>query len=234
MTIANAVPELSAVDEIVEILEDRHSTYGFLSQVYQAELPAVVLEPVLRTLSQPAPMAADAGPESPGQALLHDFAVRVQGTDIAQVAADLAAEYVAIFFVSWRRRVAPYESVYTSKDHAMMQEASLELAALYTRKGLLKDERFVEPADHIALELAFMAFLCKQALDAARVGNAAKVRDSLTEQAQFLRLHLLNWIPAFCRDLEQTTTSDFYRGIAKLTAEHLATEAATLDELMRA
>jgi putative dimethyl sulfoxide reductase chaperone len=225
----NTIVEPLAGD-IVECLEYRCATLDFLSRMHQGELEPAVVASVLHEIAQWPPASADA---SQGQELLRSFAGRTLAVDPVILAADLSAEYVAMFFSSWRRVVAPYESVYTSRDHVMMQEPVAQLTQMYAQEGLVVEATLTEPSDHIALELAFLAYLCQRALSAAGRGEWNAVAASVKKQQRFLKEHLLTWGPDFCRDLAATTQSDFYRGVAWLTAEFLESDLQTLDELLQ-
>ncbi len=213
---------------LIETLDDRCNTLEFLARVYMGELPAPALETILIEMSAPAP---DGDPESPGRRALRAFAESVRNDPIESVATDLATEYVAMFFVSWKRTLSPFESVYRSSNHAMMQDASVEMQQLYASAGIQLSESFTEPPDHIAAEFAYMAHLCRGCLDAARSGKLDVAAHSLGEQALFLEKHLAPWAPEFCKDMARLTRSEFYRGIALLTEEFLEMEAGTIQEL---
>jgi TorA maturation chaperone TorD len=85
---------------------------------------------------------------------------------------------------------------------------------------------------HIALEFEFMANLCNKTLDAVQAQNKTAARASLEWQKKFFDEHLSVWIPRFCNDLTRLAHSDFYRGIALLTAELLETERETIPALL--
>jgi TorA maturation chaperone TorD len=81
------------------------------------------------------------------------------------------------------------------------------------------------------VELDFMARLCQKTVDALAEGQIDAALALLDRQRAFLDEHLLVWVPRFSQDLAQAASSDFYRGVAVLTQEHLAQEGATIDEL---
>lgn len=213
--------------EAVEMLAERLATLQFLTATLKAEPIPQFLGPLIRELAE---QPLDEG-VSKGQAQLRDFALAAQASSLEEVTADLRAEYVAMFFASWRRVLAPFESVYRSEAHGLLQAPSQELARLYELEGLELQAGFSEPADHVALELAYMGYLCERSLTAARQDNTLATGGWLAKQRCFLDDHLLPWIPDFCRDLENKTTSLFYKGVASLTLEFLQADAGLLDEI---
>jgi len=93
---------------------------------------------------------------------LDDFIKSIKDKDLKEVEQDLAVEYAGLFLNMRLVSVAPFESVYTSPEHLLMQEARDEVLSEYRREGLDKVKDFKEPEDHIALELGFMAYLCQR------------------------------------------------------------------------
>lgn len=215
--------------EVLEILQARGTTYTFLSQMYGQEVSSDVLGQLLNALtSLEEQQAQDAGYE-----LLGQFARNAQGRDLGEVGKELAAEYVRLFYAS-RQGVSPYESVYTSEDHLLMQEARDQVLQAYRAEGLEKPDEFQEPEDHIALELAFMAYLCEGTVDALQSGQREAALVCLSKQKDFLKDHLMVWLPQFCQHLAQATRSDFYGGLAQITRVYLDQESETVDELCTA
>ena len=115
-----------------------------------------------------------------------------------------------------------------------MQEARDQVLAEYRKEGLARIGEFKDPEDHIAIELEYMAYLCQKAAEGLAADDLATATGYLQKQQDFLEKHLLVWIPNFCQDLAKVATSDFFRGIGRLTEEHLAMEQETIAELLEA
>ncbi len=75
--------------------------------------------------------------------------------------------------------------------------------------------------DHIAGELALLAFLCGAEADARRDGLDATANEVVARQAEFLADHLLRWIAPFVAAV-QRTGAPFYRELAALTLDFVA------------
>lgn len=59
---------------------------------------------------------------------------------------DLATEYTSLFLNAGRNTVFLYESVYTSEERLLMQEAQDEVLSEYRKEGLDKISELREPA----------------------------------------------------------------------------------------
>jgi len=202
-----------------EILKKRAHLYNLLSRLYEREVDAPLLEYMLSSSLS----AAD------GQILPLDYVNQAVSQGIAQATQDLAAEFTALFIGgSRKRRVFPYESVYTSAEHLLMQEARDAVSAIYKDMQLGRHEGFREPEDHLALELAYMAHLNMQAAQAIQLES---IQHALDLQQSFFRRHLMVWAPQFCADLKKATNSAFYAWLAEFTGDFLAYEDEALQRL---
>jgi len=148
---------------------------------------------------------------------------------------DLAVDYAKVFLgagISDGDVAYPFESVYTSKERLIMQEARDQVLAIYRAKGLDKAEALDYPEDHLALELEFMERLCRETRQALTAQDWPAVSASIQEQKDFLSQHLLNWVPAFCADIEKCAGTEFYKAIGKVTNGYLCMEHAILEDLI--
>ncbi|MDR0499651.1 MAG: molecular chaperone TorD family protein [Coriobacteriales bacterium] len=143
---------------------------------------------------------------------------------INKVRTDLAAEYSRLFLAMSAHPVPPYESVYTSEKRLLMQEAWKEVVSEYNSIGFKKHASFSLPDDHIALELEFMSVLIAKSIISLDANDIQALVKLLQRQHTFFFSHLNNWVLTFCNDLQKTTTSLFYRGLAELTKEMICSE----------
>lgn len=216
--------------QVLEILRSRASTYDFLSRVYREELTSALLAELVRQ------MMGEGGEdaESEGYRTLREYAAKVNLKDLEAETTNLAAEYAALFLNMSETPVFPFESVYTSPERLLMQEARDQVVAEYRKEGLDRATEFREPEDHIAIELEFMAYLCQKTADALEAGDRAAAEAYLKKQSEFLQKHLMVWVPQFCRDLQRAAGTGFYKGVAQITDEYLAMESQTVDDLLAA
>jgi TorA-specific chaperone len=208
--------------DILPVIETRVSAYQFLASAYRQE-------PTMEFLS----LLAHEMPTSEG--ILGDFVTSLaQASEdtLADIKTNLVAEYARLFLAMSAKPVPPYESVYTSQKGLLKQEAWQQVVSEYAEAGFSRDEEFVLPEDHIALELEFMAILGKQCAKEFTAGNKDGASRLLKRQHAFLKQHLLNWVPRFCNDVLATTTSAYYKGIAQTTREVIAQDDELLAELI--
>ncbi len=92
----------------------------------------------------------------------------------------------------------PYGSYYL--EGVLMGEITIRLARMYGEYGF----KLKEMADHIAVELEFLALLTV----------LLKQNDVVRKDHQFLLTHLQQWTPEFFDRVEQRDPTGFYIGVA--------------------
>lgn len=124
----------------------------------------------------------------------------------------LAAEYAAAFIGTAGSKAAyPYESVYTSPQQLIMQEAYEQVRRIYRAHGLENRSELYD--DHIALELEYLAYLCGRAMNEHFTPHYMEL---LQEQAEFLETHIFNWLPKFLEQIHKNVKSRVYLGAAMM------------------
>jgi TorA maturation chaperone TorD len=158
----------------------------------------------------------------------------------------LRQEYMDLFAVPTGRYVTPFEDVYRGKTPdgtpergPLMGERAIAVRRLYRAAGAEMDSECKELPTHIGVELAFMGFLCEQQAAALRAGLQAAAVESETSasanwlgyrrlQIIFLQRHLNDWFPRLSEVIQTYATTPLYRGLALLTEDFLAWDAACL------
>lgn len=147
---------------------------------------------------------------------------------------DLVCEYTRLFAGPRALPAPPYESVYRSADRLVMQGPTMEVRGRYRRAGLEMKDTGKGPDDHVSAEFEFMEYLCGRIEEALKKGDEKRALEYLNEQKEFLEEHILKWVPAFCQDIFENTTSDFYKGAATLTKGFLTLDGGEMDRCIRA
>ena len=192
--------------------QGRLDLYRLLSRLYRAEVDEALLDS-LKTLALP----EEHKDVKQGTADLRDYLSSCGPDTVEELAVDYAATFLAAGSAEGAAAL-PCESVYTSPKRIFMQEAWEQVSRLYAEKGLGKDEASSDlMEDHVALELAFMAWLIENG--------------TVQEQKAFLENHLLNWLPAFAADVEQYGRTPFYKAATKITLGFLRLEQGLLAAL---
>jgi TorA maturation chaperone TorD len=142
---------------------------------------------------------------------------------------NFAREYARSFFGAGLARNSgayPYESVYTSTEHLLMQQARDEVVKYYQSEDLDRNSNFTESEDHIAFELAFMSKLCEKEGETLKESEAIRKK-----QKDFFNKHINNWIPRFATDLENIAIEPFYKALAFITGAFIKEEDEYLNSM---
>lgn len=205
-------------EKFSDLNNNRSSTYAFFSRIFGKEVNNEIIANMLgddfigyiRDIK-----GSQHGSEmAEGAKMLEKYLSAIDEKDIDKVIEELSVDYARLFLLAGG--VHPYESVHLGKEGLVMEKPWEEVREAYRKAGLAKGEKEKEPEDHIAMELAFMSYLCDE--------------EEFRTQKEFLDEHLLKWIPKFCDDVAQKAESEFYRGIAKLTKGFLQLEPDLMNE----
>jgi putative dimethyl sulfoxide reductase chaperone len=177
----------------------RHHTYTLLGRLYTDGLTTELL-PYARELL--------------GETAVAPYAIRNTQYDPNEA----AAAHHTLF----RFNIFPYQSIFRDASGLLGGAESERVRAAYRESGF----ETAEP-DHITAELRFLAFLCAAEAEARQDGLAELASQCQTRQANFLRDHLLTWLPPFVIALEQSG-QPFYAALATLTLDFVADHAATV------
>ena len=217
----------SLVQNLSAFAENRSNVYGFLSRCYEVEIDAAFAEQVAERFS----FASDDPVLSESlDAMKLDLADRSD-----EHLEQLAVTFNRAFFGMGPRtaqKAFPYESVYTSEEGLMMQEAYSKAVSAYREERLAKNPAFPEPEDHLAVEFAFMQSLCGRTIAALAEDDAAEVERLIAEQHAFLVEHLLTWIDRFAADVRASAESGFYWHLAQFTERFVHLDADALAEVL--
>ena len=158
----------------------------------------------------------------------------------------LRQDYMDLFAVPTCRYVTPFEDVYRGKRPdgkpergPLMGQRAIAVKRLYRAAGAEMESECKELPTHIGVELAFMSYLCEQQAAALRTGLQAAAVESVSSastdwlgyrriQIIFLQRHLNDWFPQLSEAIQLYATTPLYRGLALLTEDFLAWDAACL------
>ena len=219
--------EAEELEELAGACESRANMYAPLSRVYRVEADQALLDQL-----QAANYAANTGNKDVDEG--YRLLVKWLGQTWEHSLLDLAKDYVRAFigYTGDHASAAyPFESVYRSEKHLLMQESRDEVLACYRAAGLEKDESWREGEDHVALEFEYMSTMATRAADALHSADTKLAQDLLNDQSHFLQDHLNAWVPNFTKDVERCATTKFYRGFALITRGYLACEMELFGDL---
>ncbi len=133
-----------------------------------------------------------------------------------QLACDFTSAFVGTKTYEGKSAV-PYESVFTSEDGLLCQQAYHNIVALYAREGLKKDDGLHIPDDHLSYMLEFTGVLLDRAAAAIEASDIEAARHNLACIHEFVETHMLSWFDAFAQRAQLLLETRFYRGVLYLT-----------------
>lgn len=217
--------------ELTEFFNDSAQTYRFLSQVFFKELTAEAIDE----------LAQGTYPEETGNECL-DAGYRLIRRYFSFSATDrrtqLACEYARIFlaagvFTKDAATAVPYESVFTSEEHIMMQGSRDDVVARYLEDGFKVDPSLHEPEDHIAFELEYLSSMSERAAELAEAKDTIALERNVSRQIEFIDGHLLNWVPLLRETAQEYAKLAFYVGMLLVAQGTLEQGRAMLEGILR-
>ena len=143
-------------------------------------------------------------------------------------------EYTRLFIGPMSLVAPPWESVYGQKDAMLFQESTLEVRNTYRQYGLIPEGYPHVADDSLALELHFMALLAQRSLDAFYAGENGELNTALRGSSEFLKKHLLVWVPKFLERMKGAKTNILYPQMCLVLDEFLRKDAETVKEVLQA
>ena len=235
--------EKTVANELESINVSREDLYSFLARVFLVEVD----NEFLTTINAIQPTIESLVTEQDGTELkktsmsLTEFsrkATELPSDDRAKLLSDLAAEYASLFLAAGqlggRRIVIPFESAYFTTPPRMFGDQYHEVVDAFKSVGYEKPKNFLDPEDHIAPELDFMAHMSEQIRLCIKEEKYDYAIGYLKLQKEFLREHLLRWVGKLCSAILQVAQSEFYRSIATLTNCFVTMDEHIIDHMMDA
>ena len=142
-------------------------------------------------------------------------------------------EYRTLFIGPEEMPAPPWESVYMGEEAALFQEVTLEVRKAYRAFGMQAEAYQRVPDDSLALELAFMSGLAERALNAFRGEDRTEGERCLSGSLDFLKKHLLLWIPKFLERMAGSPTDCLYPQLSLILDSFLKKDAETVEELLK-
>ncbi|MDR1082682.1 MAG: molecular chaperone TorD family protein [Coriobacteriales bacterium] len=213
-----------------EFMADRESMYSFLAKVFFSELSDEAIKH-LATVE----VATEYGNPHIANGLrsIRNFFMLSKADRRVQLATEYARIFLAAGVYTQTRSVAvPYESVFTSEERLMFQDARDEVRATYQRCGFELDVELREPEDHLSFELEFLAHMARRSSDCIEQKRYEAFPLLIMEQKDFIEQHLLNWIPDLIQTAKRYAKNTFYPGMLLITWGYLEDDCEFLEELL--
>lgn len=233
--------------ELAEYFNESAETYRFLSQMFFKELNEEAIEE----------LAQAEYPESTGNECLdkgYGLLQRYFAFSATDRRTQLACEYARIFlaagvFTRERRTAIPYESVFTSEEHIVMQDSRDDVVARYLCDGFQVNPDLHEPEDHLAFELEYLSSMNARAAELVcsvrafandaelasdttpEAAHDAELARNVARQIEFIEGHLLNWIPQLREVAQDFAKLTFYIGVLLIAQGTLEQDRDMLRDL---
>lgn len=209
-----AIQERRLSKQLEESARARSGLYRTLASLFLKELGSNGIEAIALDI-RPGSMLGDADVGA-GLSLMADYlATRNHGTR-----QELAVDYTRAILAAGNYQdcmAIPYESVFTSEDGLLMQEARDDVYRLLCESRLAVRPELHAPEDHLGFELEFMAALADRQAQALNEGDIPAALEQARIQKEIHASHLSNWMDDYCDALQSCARTGFYQGVAKLT-----------------
>lgn len=122
----------------------------------------------------------------------------------------------------------PFASFYLHGGQ-LMGPPALAARQFYLEWQAIPETNGEIPADHIALEMGFLAYLARRARQAITSGERSR---ALQASRDFLQHHVWTWLPSFCQALKEATADPFFTGLAEFAQEAVRLDLEWLEGIM--
>jgi putative dimethyl sulfoxide reductase chaperone len=210
-----------------DVLAYRYSVYDLLRRIFLWQFPL----DLFTELVEASKGEQDENSSSP-EASFRNYLRGLPTNNLGEISREIHIEYTRLFVGPRHLPAPPYESVYRSPDKLMMQGQTIDVRSFYAKNGFQVVRLNQEPDDMIGIELEFMCALSKASMDALMEEDRPRLVELVDTQSQFCDLHLMKWVPNFCQDIIDDSTSEFWKEVAVLARNFLDVETSELTELL--
>lgn len=213
---SNQVQHKHETEEMIAMNTARQRVYQLLSSLYAKELDRPMINELNGETAQNFWQQLATEPQfAPHIQTLVD---RVHALTSKEQQLELAADYCGLFLVGTRNSASPYASLYNqNKEDLLFGELHHQIIAFLKQHKLQVQSDFVEPADHIAVILAYAGHLA--------------INADIDEQTVLLKGYLANWLPTFASQVKQSDPSGFYTAVTQLTLAWVTSELEWLTSI---
>ena len=213
---------------LASVMEGRLATYSMLSRLYRKEMDEETLK---NMMAMRCPINTGNSDIDTAYKLFHHYLSHVWERTLE----DLARDYMRTFIganTTGHSAAYPNESVHTSAERMVMQDARDEVCAIYQAAGLKSNDAWQMGEDHISVELEYMQIEVQRSIDALKENDTSKLKAELLLQKNFITDHLKLWVPFLVKDMLKFAQTDFYRALAYLTQGFIDVDLDFLESVL--
>ena len=141
-------------------------------------------------------------------------------------------EYIRVFGHAVSQECPPYEMQYGTEGGIQSQtDVLIQVGGFYETFGFeFPKSRGKERVDHLAVELAFLGFLCfREAYGITNEHDEKKIAIVRQSVKKFLRNHIGRWTPLFCIFTARKAERGLYKDLVDLLSLFIRNECNLLD-----
>lgn len=211
-----------------DVLAYRYSVYDLLRRIFLWQFPLELLMDLAKaSQGEQSGETPVCSPEAPFRAYLKSL----PADGLEELHRELHIEFTRLFVGPHHLPAPPYESVYRNPNRLMMQDETIDVRLFYAKNGFRVTRISQQPDDTIGIELEFMLAMSKASLDALSGNDHSKLAALIATQWQFCEEHLTKWVPKFCQDIIENSTSEFWKSVAAFTRSFLEEDVSGLRAL---
>lgn len=220
-----AVREARATGEHAFLMQ-RANYYRYLARLFYEELDDALIEQIATTQEVVAlddEMSEDERALALGTNKMVKYLQRRNPDTMTRTKVDYAALFLGCG-APQETPVSPFESVYTSEERLLMQGARDDVYRCLRADGLVIDDHYNMPEDHIAFEFQYLALLAERAYRHAEAGDDEAAQRERDKMDAFFNEHIAPWVPRFCDEALALAKTPFYQGLLQVTKAWVALE----------
>ncbi len=215
------------MDMLIDFLKLRADIYNLLSVVFYKELDEKHVENLNKYIPVLKEYASQCGYDGILESVNMLDNYLVSGPDYEAEACEFARLFLGVAKAATGHTITPHESVYLSPDRQVMQKPWEEMRKIYYDAGVVKDQKFMEPEDHITAEMSYMAHMSRKMADSILSGESGVAEARL--QAEFLKNHIERWLSLLTADIFITSSSEYFKAAAKVAEQYAMHDRKTME-----
>jgi TorA maturation chaperone TorD len=224
---ANAAPENAESADLAQYCRERAETYRLFARIIDREVNADTRSLVLAACASLPAKGQTSGAEEEVVEGMRTMGEALSRFD-RDIENDLACDYARVFLAAGTYEgvaAVPYESIYTSEEHLLMQDARDQVRAIFRAARVMPNtEENTIPEDFAPFELDYMAVLNDRIADALDAGADYDPVSLAQAQRDFYQAHIANWFGAMLDDVDKVAKQKFYRGFSRALRGFVACE----------
>ncbi|WP_299002881.1 molecular chaperone TorD [uncultured Shewanella sp.] len=196
----------------------RAMVYRFLSSLFAKEINRQHLKELLSEQAQA--FLAQLATEPKFQHDVNILVSTLQTLDTHEAQLTLAADYCGLFLLGTKQSASPYASLYLDKakqeqdDVPLFGQQHQQMLQFLKQAQLQVQTHFPEPADHLAVILAYCEHLC--------------INQDIQAQFAFIDSYLNTWLQQFVTRVIKYDQGQFYSALARLTQSWILYDLKTI------